>query len=299
MLCENCKALRCEGYEYPEEYCLIQSEDNIRDLKKGPGCYLREKTICKKISKVEEKEGKYYDSLAKAYAIECLEKKTDILTEYIGDLKNCLGLFNYNCPKPKKRGQKKIYNLIWNKVVVKRTDTSYERYRELELCGFVNADKSYLEDCDPFKKPDMNEPITFWIIKEGFEWLSKQDSHGPVFVEYKYLQGPAAYLSVEDKKQAEAYAKRDKIKVGDRFVWRRSKTRKDEYITSGKLKDKYMYSPDFPYMESGILEVYKVYEGKNGYGPFVDYWLKDTKKETKEFHIIINGVDAMKMKRNV
>ena len=60
-----------------------------------------------------------------------------------------------------------------------------------------------------------------------------------------------------------------------------------------------MYSPDFPYMESGILEVYKVYEGKNGYGPFVDYWLKDTKKETKEFHIIINGVNAMKMKRNV
>ena len=31
MLCENCPALRCEGYEYPEEYCLIQSEDNIRE----------------------------------------------------------------------------------------------------------------------------------------------------------------------------------------------------------------------------------------------------------------------------
>ena len=111
------------------------------------------------------------------------------------------------------------------------------------------------------------------------------------------MQGPAHYLSVEDKKQAEAYAMRDKIKVGDRFAWKWSKTRKDEYITSGKLKDKYMCSPNFPYTDEGVLEVYKVYEGENGYGPFVDYYLKVPNESAEFYRIIVNGPDAMKMQK--
>ena len=83
MLCENCPALRCEGYEYPEEYCLIQSEDNIRELKNGTGCRLSEKTIRKRVEKAEEMEDLHYDGMAKAYALDCLEKKYDEFSEYI------------------------------------------------------------------------------------------------------------------------------------------------------------------------------------------------------------------------
>ncbi len=297
MLCENCPALRCEGYEYPEEYCIIQAEEDIRDLKNGTGCCLRAKTIQRRVKKIEEMEALHYDGLAKSYALDCLEKKTAELSEYINDLKECIGLFDYNCPKPTKRGQKSIYSLIRNKRVLNREIKEYKRYRELELCGLIDSDISRENDYDPFNKPDMEEHIAFWLTKDGFKWLSEHDSCEDSVVEYKFLQGPVVHVSVEGKKQAEAYAVRDKIKVGERFVWRRSKICRTDYITSGKLKDRYTYSPDFPYTDEGILEVYKIYEGENGYGPFVDYYLKVPNESEEMYHIIINGVDAMKMKR--
>ncbi len=296
MLCENCPALRCEGYEYPEEYCLIQPEENWRDFKEGAGCCLSEKTIRKRVEKAEEMESLYYEGMAKAYALDCLEQKTDELSKYMDILKECLGLFAYNCPKSTKRGQKTIYRLIRNKVVTNRIDKRYSRYRELELCGLMYSDISRQIDYDPLKKPNAKDSITFWLTKDGFRWLSEKDTHGCNFVEYKFLQGPVEYLNMEHKKQIETYAEKGKIAVGDMFVWRRAK-KNTEYISSGKLREKYIYSPDFPYAKQGVLEVYKVYEGENGYGPFMDYYLKLPNASENEYHIIINGVDAMKMQR--
>ena len=292
MLCEYCRALRTEGYEYPESYCLIQPEENWRDFKAGPGCSLRWKTIQRKVEEYEEMEGRYYDALAKSYALEELEKDDVRLGKQIDNLKECLGLFDCNCPKPRHSYKGLTFNLLKNQIIVKRTDAIYEEYRSLELCGLVTADKA--EDYDFLKKKDMDERFTFWVTKVGFDWLAKRESTDFASVKYKFLQGPVRYLTLDDKKQAEAYKKREKIKVGDQFIWQRTS---DETITSGKLRRKYMYSPNFPYTEKGVLEVYKVYEGKNGYGPFVDYWLKIPEKDPKEYHIIINAVSAMKMQR--
>ena len=139
-----------------------------------------------------------------------------------------------------------------------------------------------------FREPRPDEASDFWLTKEGFRWLSQKEG-----ITYHYLSGPVVYLNTEDRLQVEAYGKREKIKVGDRFVWKRN----GNYITSGRNRKKCMYSPDFPYEKEGPLEVYKLYEGRNGYGPFVDYWLKIPGKDESEYRIIINAIDAMKMKR--
>ena len=242
-------------------------------------------------------EDRYCSALGEAIALDDLEKDPGRLDDAIMALKDCLGLFAYNRPKPTfaRKSQTKTYHLLRNEIVSSRGDEEYKVFHELEQCGLMKSDTK-IED-DPFKEPDMTEKITFWATEQGFKWLSEKMSGSHNTIRFETLEGPVTYLTKEHKKQAEAYRKRDKIRVGDRFIWKRSDTRKDEYITSGRLRDEYMYSPDFPYEVQGVLEVYKVYEGENGYGPFVDYWLKMPEKDPKEYHIIINAVEAMKMQR--
>ena len=118
-------------------------------------------------------------------------------------------------------------------------------------------------------------------------------------------------MSPEEQKQMEkqsaAWKKRDSIRVGDRFVWHfkdfpASDGTNSIYGTSGTLPKKYMPCSDQWKPGRAVLEVLKVYEGKNGFGPFVDYWLipaEDRRYWTgnAEDCIIINGPDAFRMER--
>lgn len=94
--------------------------------------------------------------------------------------------------------------------------------------------------------------------------------------------------------QLKAYENRDKLQIGDAFAWHFA----EGYGTSGKLPRKYM-----PVSEGWdgdrTLRICRVYEGRNGYGPFVDYWLNadGVYKGTAKGCLIINGPDAFKMGR--
>lgn len=110
----------------------------------------------------------------------------------------------------------------------------------------------------------------------------------------------------KQKVQLEAFNRRAEIKVGDRFIWNRGNSRKDcNRIYSGSLPHDYMVASahHIPSGWSDVFTVCKVYEGHNGYGPFVDYWLTDARLylENREFLarecLIINGPDAFKMER--
>lgn len=98
----------------------------------------------------------------------------------------------------------------------------------------------------------------------------------------------------EEKAQKKAYENRNRIKIGDKFLWR---VTDPEYISSGKNRKQLVYSPSFPYESEGPLEVYEVYEGRNGYGMFVDYYLKVPNRDEAEYHIILNGPASMRMER--
>lgn len=101
------------------------------------------------------------------------------------------------------------------------------------------------------------------------------------------------------KAQQEAWERRTEINVGDRFLWYFGKT----HGTSGSLPKKYLsLSDDKCGIGKITMTVCKVYEGKNGHGEYVDYWLSETGEDEKDKFgyfdgIIINGVDAFKMER--
>lgn len=116
------------------------------------------------------------------------------------------------------------------------------------------------------------------------------------------------YNANDDKgdKQYEAYQKRDEIKVGDKFLWHFRKDKSEKayfgFGTSGTLGADYM-ATDNSKEGDIVVTVIAVYEGRNYYGSFVDYWLNESGQFTGKFNqkenkaIIINGVDAFRMER--
>ena len=129
-----------------------------------------------------------------------------------------------------------------------------------------------------------------------------------------YLTGKIAgrskdmYNATDDRsdKQYEAYQKRDEIKIGDKFLWRFRKDKSKKayfgFASSGTLADDYMATKNDREGDV-VLTVIAVYEGRNYYGNFVDYWLNESGEFTGKFNqeennaFIINGVDAFRMER--
>lgn len=57
MKCDNCPALRYEGYEYPEPYCAAGFYEDNRDFADGSeGCLHRLSTINKRLKPCDDDE---------------------------------------------------------------------------------------------------------------------------------------------------------------------------------------------------------------------------------------------------
>lgn len=67
MRCENCPALKTEGYEYPESYCSVYPEDEIFDFDDGSGCKHPWIAIKKRIQQNEETEAHQYEGIVEFY----------------------------------------------------------------------------------------------------------------------------------------------------------------------------------------------------------------------------------------
>lgn len=65
MKCENCPALRTEGYEYPEEYCAAYvPETSMVDFKDGScGCRYTAKRIAKRVDRYDQMRDHQYDGI--------------------------------------------------------------------------------------------------------------------------------------------------------------------------------------------------------------------------------------------
>lgn len=63
MKCQHCPALRYEGYEYPESYCLLGGEATREYADGWSGCYRKPESIRKQINKIEEQMAHQYDGI--------------------------------------------------------------------------------------------------------------------------------------------------------------------------------------------------------------------------------------------
>lgn len=68
MKCNNCPALKTEGYEYPESYCAVYLEDECIEFKDGSlGCRHTRKVIEKRLEQNEDLRAHEWDGFAEWY----------------------------------------------------------------------------------------------------------------------------------------------------------------------------------------------------------------------------------------
>lgn len=75
MRCNHCPALRTEGYEYPESYCLLGAEATREYADGWGGCFRKPESIRKQIKKIEEQMDHQYDGIDEWVAKEELQEK--------------------------------------------------------------------------------------------------------------------------------------------------------------------------------------------------------------------------------
>ncbi|MGI6040998.1 MAG: hypothetical protein ACOYBH_02080 [Candidatus Alectryocaccobium sp.] len=169
MLCENCPALRIEGYEYPETYCLIQPEENTYEFSKGCGCYLRPSTIQKRIQYEEEAFSHAYDGVGEWYVLtEEIENNSGMREQCIFVMKKCLSI-NKDSRFYKRHG-KVFFAPKQNSIKVTRSQEEYAALKKLSFCGLMVCDKA--DDTPFWKKADMEEVLTYSVTEKGKRWIS-------------------------------------------------------------------------------------------------------------------------------
>lgn len=94
MRCENCPALRTEGYEYPESYCSVYSENDplMCEFEDGKcGCTHPLNAIKKRIDANEKAEAHMYDGIEEFYIEEQKKEQTalNILLDVLNE-KECV-----------------------------------------------------------------------------------------------------------------------------------------------------------------------------------------------------------------
>lgn len=75
MKCNQCPALRTEGYEYPESYCLLGAEATREYADGWSGCYRKLESIRKQIDKIEEQLAHQYDGIDEFMAEEAIQEQ--------------------------------------------------------------------------------------------------------------------------------------------------------------------------------------------------------------------------------
>lgn len=64
MKCENCPALRVEGYEYPEEYCAAGvPEKSMVEFRDGTGCRYTAQQIARRVERRDRMRDHQYDGI--------------------------------------------------------------------------------------------------------------------------------------------------------------------------------------------------------------------------------------------
>lgn len=161
MLCETCPAIRCEGYEYPEEYCLIRSEDTMIEFENGWGCRLHRKTIERMVKEKEEELSKSYEAQAAWYVLTYeIEKKPEKLEKCIDVLKRLLSMSEQK--QYYHRRNRTFFKPLQISCTVEPTDSDRSIIELLYLAGLVELD-----------------PPDYWIEKtrkctvtsNGMKWL--------------------------------------------------------------------------------------------------------------------------------
>ena len=108
MICDNCPALCCEGYEYPEEYCALGFDE---EYGKDDGCTVNHNRIKAEMRKLNEEYALQYQDCGEWFKESEYNKKhntdvSDINGKYVKQAMHCIGL---DYKKPYTRHGKKFY----------------------------------------------------------------------------------------------------------------------------------------------------------------------------------------------
>ena len=104
MKCNNCPALRIEGYEYPESYCLLGAETTREYADGWSGCYRKLESIKKQIAKIEEQITHQYDGIDE-WMVEMEIKEKAMAAAFRKEIHNYKYGTLYLCFKDEKDGR--------------------------------------------------------------------------------------------------------------------------------------------------------------------------------------------------
>ena len=173
MRCHECPALRCEGYEYPEEYCLIGVPDEkLIDFPDGEcGCRKTYPVIKREAERIEALRDKSYEGIGEWYVLSHeIEEDPDMLKKCVNAMTHAIGYSEIS--KIYHRHGKAFYKPARNYYATTRGTDSYPAWKKLHYCKLASCS---VPDDEPYwEEPDMEEMLYFTVTREGAQWLSKR-----------------------------------------------------------------------------------------------------------------------------
>ena len=163
--CEECGFLMTEGYEYPESYCPLVSDDDPKfdEDNKGCGCHYNIRTLRKRKRQNEDAEYWYYLSFTDydlMPTIEHTEENEKILEKYRKLIRHALGM-DYG--KIYTRHGKRFYKPYRNYFSTNDKTVDYPFWETMLKAGL--AKKRVFEDgC-----------LYYSVTRTGKDWLELHD----------------------------------------------------------------------------------------------------------------------------
>lgn len=78
MKCNNCCALRTEGYEYPKSYCLLGGESTQRFADGWGGCYRKPESVKRQVDEIEDQMSHQHEDIDDSWV--CVNDQSDYCT---------------------------------------------------------------------------------------------------------------------------------------------------------------------------------------------------------------------------
>ena len=161
--CEECGHLRTEGYEYPESYCPIVSEEDPKfdEDEKGCGCHYSLRTLRKRERELDEAEYRSllgYDDFMLTNSIDMTEEDSRKLKQIIEVMMHTIGLWPEGQRHAYKRHGRIFYRPYRNHFNTKPGCAGYWMWERMQKAGHAEVYKSRQGE--------------FWhLTRRGLDWL--------------------------------------------------------------------------------------------------------------------------------
>ena len=151
MICNNCPALCCEGYEYPEEYCALGFDE---EYGKDNGCTVNHNRIKAEMRKLNEEYALQYQECGEWFKESEYNKKhnitphtikKDIRDDLMSDEEYKIMEAAYQSNKKDSKKQTKAISMLKKEMLEAAKNQQYERAAYLRDL-IMEIDSEYLKN---------------------------------------------------------------------------------------------------------------------------------------------------------